>query len=774
MVASVPIRLMVENDVSFAALAKTARRSVLRAITHADAPFHVVRAAAGGQPFDIMLNLLSFPRPDELDDGWMFKPVAPATSRFNCTFYTDWTRNGGSITLVRDPSRISDEYASILLAQLLHLLRQTALAPNQSVGALDLMPGVGERRDQLLAMPLPFDGQASPVVDILRSARTNPTAAAVEQGGRCWSYAELDRCSATLARSLLQLACERSEAPKGVVVVLRGERSFGLVATVLAALRAGIPFFLADPLLPPERARTYQRQLGRVITVAIGDRCQAPNDLVVDAVTASTSVENVGDDRLIDGAGGLDPAYVVFTSGTTGDPKAILGTHAGLAHFVRWQRDTFAIRAPDRIPVITGLSFDVVLRELLTPLSGGAALCLPAAAGAVRGGMLAWLAEAQITVLHAVPSLARRWLGESTGIRLPSLRAIFFAGETLTRELAGAWIERAPQAAIVNLFGPSETTLAKCFDLVSPSSRHERLPVGRPLPQTQVFIDREGHAAAIGEIGEIVLRTPYRSLGYVNPGPAPNPFRRNPMSDDENDLLYWTGDLGRFLCGGTVQLIGRRDRQVKIRGVRVEPDEIATIIRQQAGVIDAAVLYDQVSQKLVAFVVTKTLIRSLLESLRERLPSAMVPSRFARVVTIPVTANGKVDYRALAAMPDVEDQIADRPGIELDDPIAATIVDHWRRYVSSGVTGMDDDFLQVGGNSLDLIELHASLCQAFGRELNLASFFRTPTLRNLCELALRDDVPVNLERRKNPSARTSTAARRRRAREDWLEKDGVR
>ena len=290
-----------------------------------------------------------------------------------------------------------------------------------------------------------------------------------------------------------------------------------------------------------------------------------------------------------------DPAYIFFTSGTSGVPKAVLGSQKGLSHFLRWQRETFGVGPGDRCSQLIGLSFDAVLRDIFLPLTSGSSLHLPDRredTGSSR--IVSWLEREGITILHTVPSVAQSWLSAlPVGARLARLRWTFLTGEPLTGGLVRRWISAFPKAGrIVNLYGPTETTLVKCFYIVPEDPPAGIQPVGHPLPDTQALILTEGpQLCGIGEVGEIVLRTPFRSLGYVNAiREQQDRFVPNPFRIDGDDVVYRTGDRGRYRLDGSVAIHGRFDDQVKIRGVRVEPAEVAAVLSGHRSVASCVVV----------------------------------------------------------------------------------------------------------------------------------------------------------------------------------------
>jgi amino acid adenylation domain-containing protein len=438
-----------------------------------------------------------------------------------------------------------------------------------------------------------------------------------------------------------------------------------------------------------------------------------------------------------------DAAYIFFTSGTTGVPKGVLGCHKGLTHFLAWQRETFAVGPDDRVAQLTNLSFDPVLRDIFLPLSSGATLCLPQETESFGGdNVLGWLERERISVFHTVPTLAQSWLADGEAeVSLKSLRWVFFAGEPLTEHLVCRWRATFSQsgAEIVNLYGPTETTLAKCCYLVPAHVSPGVQPVGCPLPQAQALVLREnGQPCGIGEAGEIVLRTPFRTLGYVNaPEENRQRFVRNPFRDDEQDLLYYTGDRGRYGPDGVLDILGRLDDQVKIRGVRVEPGEVTAILSQHPALKECVVLASKDEQDqayLAGYVVASSDHRVTASELRvflsERLSAAMVPSAFVFLKQLPLTSNGKLDRRALPA--------PERRGAELEEtfvaprtPVEQTLVQIWSEILHVERVGVHDNFFDLGGHSLMATQVMLRLHTTFATKVPLRSLFENPTVAGL-------------------------------------------
>jgi amino acid adenylation domain-containing protein len=417
---------------------------------------------------------------------------------------------------------------------------------------------------------------------VFAHARSAPAAIAVSQAARTWTYGELAERADALAGALIA-----SGHQPGDVVAVTGRASFGVIASIVAVLSSGGVLLTIDPDLPPERKRVMVREGRARRIVHIADRPDAHEHVRgfascpivdVDENTARPfdATLDANRDTAYEPAPG-DSAYIFFTSGTSGVPKGVLGCHKGLAHFVAWQREQFAVTPDARCAQLTSLSFDVVLRDVFLPLVSGATLLPARLRRPVGDDVLEWLERERITHVHAVPALVGSWLAHArSGVALRSLHTSF-AGEPLTGALVKKWRAACSESArIVNLYGATEATLAQCFYVVPPDPSPGVQPVGSPLPDTQALVlTKDRQLCGIGERGEIAMRSRFLTRGYVNAADETrSKFVRNPFRDDDGDLLYLTGDEGRYRPDGALELRGRLDDQVKIRGVRVELEEV--------------------------------------------------------------------------------------------------------------------------------------------------------------------------------------------------------
>ncbi|PYS20338.1 MAG: hypothetical protein DMF72_21450 [Acidobacteria bacterium] len=740
-VNTLPLRADLRGEPSFRELLRRVREVTLGAYANQELPFE--KLVEELQPernlnrhpiFDVLFNFINTPQEAlELSGLTISYPnLSAEDSKFAMTLYVEEQESSLDLSLAYRRDLFSQERMACLLSQYQNLLRQAVAAPEKLVQDYSL---VTPESSYLLPDPTAdlSEPQYRPVTEMfLDQADRAPASAAMQQGDHIWTYAELSEKAKAISGILLS-----SKLNAGDVVAVIGPRSFGLIASMLGVLLSRGVLLTIDTVFPVE----FTAPPGSFDVMSVN-----PHQGVVESPKEYLDHQAFKPPEIAPD----DPAYVFFTSGTTGIPMGVLGSHKGLGHFLTWQRATFEVGPEDRCAQLTGLSFDVVLRDIFLPLVSGATLCLPKAIDDLRAERIVpWLADERITLLHTVPSLAQSWL-QHPGSRpsLQNLRLTFFAGEPLTDVLVHRWRAAFSQMGkIVNLYGPTETTLAKCFYVVPPDVTVGTQLVGAPLPQTQVLIlSQNNRLCGIGEAGEIVIRTPFRSLGYVNPTQKDQRrFIKNPYRDDQHDLLYRTGDRGRYTLNGMVEILGRLDDQVKIRGQRIEPGEVEIVLSGHAGVQQAVVIVheDELGDKrLVAYVVGQPLqlltIDQLRRFLKERLPQHMVPSGFVMIDKLPLTPNGKVDRGALPSMSRAVRFESDSTYLAPRNSLEEVIAGIWGGVLKLERVGINDNFFAVGGHSLLAMHIIAQLREIFQVELPLRSLFEEPTIAGTAAVLLSD------------------------------------
>ncbi len=769
------LRTDLSGSPSFRELLGRVRETALGAYTHQDVPFEMLLDAL--QPerdlsrtpwFQVFFNMLELPLAGTVElPGVALETVAghELPSKFDFTLYLGPGAEGSlDLQAVYNADLFDPRTVERLLEQYRAVLVQAAAAPEASIDAVSLLlPG---DRPLLPDPGEPLDGAwHGPVHGALdRIATFAPERVAVADRDGVWTYGRLAAAVHRVGQRLRALGVEPGDR-----VAIYGQRSASLAAAVLGALSAGGAFVILDPSYPPRRqaetlaaaaprawltleeAGEPPAELERAVAAAGCARLALPAGVperAVGELPATPPPVEVGPD---------DPAYVAFTSGSTGRPKGIVGRHGSLTHFLPWQCARFGLSGDDRFSLLSGLAHDPLQRDLFTPVWLGGTLVVPDPRDmGTPGRLAAWMARERVTVAHLTPAMGQILTQEpgraavADGVpRVDSLRYALLVGDVLTRHDVARLRRLAPAVSVVNLYGSTETQRAVAFHEAGPAEleggaasgrSREVLPLGRGMRDAQLLVlDPAGRLAGIGEAGEIAVRSPHLALGYLGDDAlTAERFVPNPFGDSPDDRLYRTGDLGRYRGDGEVLFLGRADQQVKIRGFRIELGEVVAHLGEAPGVREAVVLArgdGALGQRLAAYVVSEPgsppRPEALRRHLRRRLPAYMVPATWVFLDSLPLTPNRKLDRRALLAIDDRtrEDSVprGETPDTDTERTIAAIV----QEVLRLDRVGVEENFFDLGGNSLLLVQVHARLEEAFGRELAVVDLFNHPTVRTL-------------------------------------------
>jgi amino acid adenylation domain-containing protein len=571
---------------------------------------------------------------------------------------------------------------------------------------------------------------------VAHQAAIAPCAPAVASWDQALSYADLNRHANQLAHHLRRLHVG-PDVPVGVCV----ERSVDLVVALLGVLKAGGAYVPLDPTYPPLRLSFMLEDTQAPVIVT--QQSQAPRLLAHNAQIVCLD----SDAMVLAQQMTTDPApvptiahlaYVIYTSGSTGRPKGVQITHESLLNLIFWHQRAFSVSAADRATQLAGPAFDATVWELWPYLTIGASVYLPDEDTRVAPARLRdWLVEQQITITFLPTALAERVMA-LTWPRETALRYLLTGADTLHR-----YPSPDLPFTVVNNYGPTENTVVTTSGPVLPTTRPDAfLPsIGRPIANTQVYIlDEHLRQVPVGEIGELYIGGAGLSRGYLHrPDLTADRFIPHPFSDEPGACLYRTGDLARFLPDGQIAFMGRADTQIKIRGHRIEPDEIASVLDGHPAIETCVITAREESageKSLLAYILptagTQITVRSLQEHLRTHLPDYMIPTTFVQLEALPLTPNGKVDYGALPA-PSAANTLCDDIGSESEPQtlIEVRVAEIAARLLNLPRVGLDDHFFAIGGHSLLGVQLVTSVGEAFGVDLSLHALFSAPTVRRL-------------------------------------------
>ncbi len=774
------LRTELSGNPTFRELLRRVRATALGAYAHQDLPFEKLveelrpeRDLSRAPLFQVFFNMLSYDHERLELDGLTTQIVEfpKREGRFDLTLYAREHHDSIGLNLVFNLDLFDEERAADMLAQLESLLDQIVHNPDERI--LDFSLVTARSRSIVPDPTCVLRPQTAGTVpgEFDKNAWRFSSDVAIIDPRQTVSYGTLNACANRIADYLRASGIR----PRDVVAVC-AHRGAALAAAVLGVLKSGATFTILDPAFPAPWLAAQLRSAKPRGLIAGTELSQPANCLSETAATIPCRLEIpprvcelaellqhcCAEDREMS-IDPNDPAYIMFTSGSTGTgPKGILGTHKPLVHFLNWHCRTFGLNASDRFSMLSGLSHDPVLRDIFTPLWLGATLCIPKHEHTTDPDHLAaWMHEMKVTVAHITPAMAEvltSRAGDGRTRCIPSLRHIFFAGDVLTQHTVGEVRDLAPHAVCVNSYGTTETPQAMGYHIVSggddrrqPHSRRSTrvLPVGRGIDGAQLLVlNQTGRQGGIGELGEICVRTPYLSEGYIDDRElTARRFVPNPFTADPRDRVYRTGDLGRYNPTGDVDFCGRIDRQAKIRGCRVEPAEIEAALTGHEAVTDAAVTVatdDRFGEKLVAYVACadNTTTLSLRGYLRRLLPDYMVPTQFVLLDTIPLTPNGKIDYGRLA--PASSHASDGRDSVPPSTATEREIAEIWKQVLGTDTVGLCDNFFDLGGHSLMVIKAASQIEKRMGIHVPLREFFGQ-TLGQFaasCEQAVRSKAGV--------------------------------
>ncbi len=611
----------------------------------------------------------------------------------------------------------------------INVLKAVVAEPDQRIGQLPLLTAaerhtlVTEWNDTTTAYP------RVPVPVLFgEQAQRNPDAIALEFAAATLSYRELDRRSNRLARFLGQRGVGR-----GSVVAVCMERSADFVVALLGVIKAGGAYLPLDPSYPAERLRFMLDDSNAIVLLAHRGTASSVADRLPILVDEAPEIGGLGDDPVVADTTADDCVYVMYTSGSTGQPKGISIPHRAVVRLVR-DTDYVAIAASDRIAHASNTSFDAVTFEIWGALLNGATLVeVPRETVLSSRALAAHVRTTGVSVMFLTTALVNQMALEMPD-GFASLRCLLFGGEACDPNLVRAIIASGRPGELLHVYGPTEsTTFATWFRIDEVAPGATTIPIGMPISNTSLYVlDERMELVPVGVTGELFLGGDGLALEYRGrPELTPKRFVPNPFQPGTR--LYRTGNLARRLADGNVMFAGRRDHQVKIRGFRIELGEIEMALRSHDDVSDAMVVSPGTGndKRLVAFVASERVpaltsleIRTYLQ---RRLPDYMIPGAIIVQEGLPLTANGKVNRRVLLDIAAATAPLADGfvpAGTETQQRLARL----WASALRTDAVGIHTDFFALGGHSLLATRLVSTIRQEFDVALPLTALFDTPTV----------------------------------------------
>ena len=746
---AVPLRLAMSSGLSATSLIREVGKKVREAIRHQSYRYedlrrdlnllptnqHLFTTVINIEPFDYDLRFAGHPATTHnLSNG--------SADDLAVFVYDRGDGKGLRIDFDANPALYSAKDLADQQQRLVRLVEAIVRDPSRPIGEIDIL-GAAERgrvlvewNDTARAVP---QTTLPALIEAQVAQRGDATALVCED--TTLSYAALN----ARANRLAYLLIARGAGPEQIVA-LALPRSAELIVGLLAIAKSGAAYLPLDPDYPAERLAFMladARPVCLITSDAIAQRLPgaAPrvvlDDPDIEGVLARQPDTNPGDQHRTAPLTPLNAAYVIYTSGSTGIPKAVVVSHGGLLNHMRWMMSEYPVSVEDQVLSRTSVSFDAAGWEIWLPLLSGSVLNVaPAHVARDPQQLMNYIKRQGVTVAQFVPSL----LAATSELISPAdthcLKHVFVGGEALAsnlaREVTSGWNVR-----LVNLYGPTETTI----QVTSWSWQHDGdgqfAPIGRPIWNTRVYVLDDGlQPVPVGVAGELYIAGSGLARGYLNrPGLTAERFVADPFGPP-GSRMYRTGDRARWRPEGTLHFLGRADHQVKIRGFRIEPGEIEATLGQHDGVAQAAVVAreDRAGDKhLVGYVVPAaghvpdaTMLR---QHLARTLPDYMVPAAFVVLDALPLTPSGKLDRNALPA-PDQQ------PVTEYTPPRTATervLAGLWAETFGLARVGIHDNFFDLGGHSLLVTHLISKIRAAFDVELPLGTLFEVSTVAGLAE-----------------------------------------
>ncbi len=753
---TVAIRTSIARSSTFLDLLARVRNTCLQALAHDSVPIDLVlqhlplNRDAGANPlFQVLLSME--PSSSAVTPGWEFSAldVPTSTAKYDLTMVLDDRGDSISGRLIYSTDLFEAATVERMLRCWITLLGSIVAAPDTPVSHLNILPAEECERLQQLGTAQGMQPKVESVLASLGCAAANSAGrTAVLCGSAQLTYAELERHSNQLAHRLISLGARPNDA-----VALCVERSVEMIVGILGILKAGAAYVPLDPSYPQERLSYMLQDCGARLVLTQSHLPVLPGtDQVrtvhLDLAHMGSETEPVSAPKVQSSMDDL--AYIIYTSGSTGCPKGVEITHRNLACSTGARLDHYR-PAGEVFLLLSSYSFDSSVAVIFHALCTGAALLVPSPeTGTSPSQVVNIVRQNGVTDLLCVPSLYSEVLDIASPGELASLRRVIVAGESCPASLLETHFRMLPSTELYNEYGPTEATVWSTVYRCQSATAGNSVSIGHPIRGTQVFIlDRNLELLPEGVPGELCIGGEGVARGYHNaPDLTVQRFVPNPFASYSGAKLYRTGDLARCLPDGNIEFMGRLDQQVKIRGLRIEPEEIEATLASHPDVRDNAVIVhgEETGQpQLIAHVVPRqqddTSEVELRAFLQRRLPAYMIPSTFILCTSLPRSANGKTDRQALRRMQHGE--ISDsrepaRPRSYMESRLLAI----WQDVLGLQAVDIDQDFFALGGHSLLAAKLLDRIERETSQTLSLAFIFQAPTVRLMAESLQSPDLSL--------------------------------
>jgi amino acid adenylation domain-containing protein len=799
------LRSNLSGDPSFREVLARVRKTALEAYAHQDVPFEKLidalrpeRDLSRTPIFQVYFNLFNFgaeirvPGSDQtvsFVEAWA--QSEEELSKFDLTLYAGLQGPELKLAFVYNTDLFDAGTIQLLLSHFKALVETAVADPDKPISELKLHTEVDHQPRNSARPTNAFtefrreEIEQSIADRFAAQVEKYPKRVAIKSKQHEWTYEHLQVATDRIAQAILSSRGIGEER-----VALLFEHDAPMIAGMLGVLRAGKTYVPLDPHYPEERLAQIIEHAQASVILTNNKNLALAGDLVkhgltecdfqlinVDAISSAANciaVPTVKPDSL---------AYILYTSGSTGQPKGVMQNHRNVLHYIRVYTNNLHLSADDRLTLFSSYCFDASVMDIYGALLNGATLYPIDIREDGLAGLPERLVAEEITVYHSTPTVYRYFIDalsdQGKQSQFPSVRLVVLGGEKVSRADVELYQQRfADQCLFVNGLGPTEATVSlQNFIDKQTVVYGDSVPVGFPVADTEVLLlNKAGRRAEIS--GEIAVKSAHVALGYWNNPEATAAAFSTPATpdrfidlssqrqssqivreDSDNQRIYRTGDMGRRLPDGSIKFEGRKDFQIKIRGFRVELGEIESILLQHSEVSEGVVVAQENGagdKRLVAYVVpehspgsTSTSITTeLREFLKQKLPEYMVPGSFVTLEALPLTPSGKLNRRAL---PSSENFSPEQNGNSKNGdhevaatartPLEQTLARIWSELLETKAVGVNDNFFELGGHSLLAVRLFAQIEKRLGKRLPLATLFRAPTVAQLAAIIQKDWTP---------------------------------
>lgn len=742
------LRADLSGNPGFREALRRMREVALEAYAHQEVPFerlveelHPERDLSRNPLFQVSFQLLKSPGQNEETTNSSSRSVdiERETSMFDLGLELWETAGGLKGSIEYSTDLFEAETIKRMLGHYRQLLESAVANPDTPVSQLQMLTE-DERHEvvqQWNETATPYEREVCLHELFERQAALQPEAVAVRFEQEQLTYGELNRRANQLAHYLRKQGVG-AETFVGICV----ERSIEMVVAALGVLKAGGAYVPLDPAYPRERLQHMLRDTATPLILTQQHLIQSlPFDSshVISLDTDWKLIENESVENLQTLAVAENAAVVIYTSGSTGRSKGVILAHRGLCNRLLWGQKLYQLSEADRVLQAYSFSFDFSVWEIFTALTAGAQLVITRPGGHQDSAYLVRLiAERQITLVGLVPSMLDVLLAEPEIEACGCLKIACCGGEVLPVEFQERFFARL-NGELQNTYGPTEASIDVTCWICRPEDKQRTIPIGRPIANTQLYLlDSHLQPVPVGVSGEIYIGGDSLARGYLNdPAMTAGKFIPDFLGSEPGARLYKTGDLARYRADGNIEFLGRLDNQIKLRGFRIELGEIESVLSRHAGVREAVISHqaDAAGEKrLIAYVIPDREhlpgVDALQQFMKERLPAYMTPSAIVFLESLPLTANGKIDYRALPAfdhnwLKTTKEFVAPRTQTE------KTLAHIWAEVLGIERVGINDNFFELGGHSLLATQIVLKARAAFKVELPLRNLFETPTIAGL-------------------------------------------